>query len=201
MSAQAVETWRAVPFAIGYEVSDQGRLRSLWEFGGADPTPRIGTTWRVRKGSRHRFGYTQFYIRTAAGRERWWIHRLIAWVFHGPAPFKGAEVRHLNGDPTNNAADNLAWGTHAENQADMKRHGSAKKGENCPTTKLTNNQVRELVRRWRDGEVQQRLAEEYMVSPNTVSRIVRGLKWSSVTGIQPAIRSTTDGGDSPPAAT
>jgi hypothetical protein len=50
------------------------------------------------------------------------VHRLVATAFHGPAP-EGYECRHLNGDPTDNRAVNLRWGTSAENSADIRLHG------------------------------------------------------------------------------
>lgn len=45
---------------------------------------------------------------------------LRAFVGEPPA---GHECRHLDGDRQNNALDNLAWGTRAENVADTIRHG------------------------------------------------------------------------------
>lgn len=50
------------------------------------------------------------------------VHSLVAETFHGPCP-PGMEVRHLDGDPGNNRASNLVWGTRVENMADVIRHG------------------------------------------------------------------------------
>jgi hypothetical protein len=36
------------------------------------------------------------------------------------------ECRHLDGNPTNNTPENLAWGTHAENCMDTVRHGRSR---------------------------------------------------------------------------
>lgn len=52
------------------------------------------------------------------------VHRIVCTVFHGQAPSPKHEARHLDGNAQNNQADNLAWGTHAENMADMVRHGT-----------------------------------------------------------------------------
>ena len=44
------------------------------------------------------------------------IHRLVCEAFHGPSPFVGAVVMHLDEDPSNNSQENLRWGTRKENQ-------------------------------------------------------------------------------------
>lgn len=185
------EVWKEVPFAIGYEVSNQGRLRSLWQTGGADPKPRIGNKWKVLKGSRHRLGYLQHYLVTPNGLIRMWLHRLVATVFISPPPFDKAEVRHMDGNPRNNAVGNLAWGTHAENQADIPRHGRAKCGESSKRATIKNHQAREIVQMWAMGDDRNALAEMYRVHPNTIFRITTGRKWGTITGIKP-LRSTTD---------
>lgn len=47
-----------------------------------------------------------------------YVHQAICTAFHGPPPFDGALVRHLDGDATNNRPENLAWGTHQDNADD-----------------------------------------------------------------------------------
>jgi hypothetical protein len=50
------------------------------------------------------------------------LHRQVCIAFHGdPAP--GQVARHLDDVSANNRADNLAWGTRAENAADARRNG------------------------------------------------------------------------------
>jgi hypothetical protein len=43
------------------------------------------------------------------------IHRLVCEAFHGPPPFPGAVVIHLDEDALNNRPSNLRWGTQKEN--------------------------------------------------------------------------------------
>nr|WP_243737862.1 HNH endonuclease [Blastococcus xanthinilyticus] len=50
------------------------------------------------------------------------MHRLVLLAFTGPAS-PGEVGRHMDGDPSNNRACNLAWGSPAENTADMLRMG------------------------------------------------------------------------------
>lgn len=52
------------------------------------------------------------------------IHRLVAKAFI-PNPNKRPIIRHLDDDPSNNYAYNLAWGTQKENFADCIANGKA----------------------------------------------------------------------------
>jgi len=51
------------------------------------------------------------------------VHRLVAAAFIGPCP-DGLQVRHLDGNPSNNNVINLAYSTAKENNADMDLHGT-----------------------------------------------------------------------------
>ena len=108
-------------------------------------------------------------------------HRLLLLTFVGPPPFPGAQVRHLDGNPMNNALDNLAWGTAKENAADRDRHGTTNRR---PTNyKLSREAVAEIkaarVTRRGDGTIK-RLAEKYGVWPNHITHIRKGTFWGSV---------------------
>lgn len=52
-----------------------------------------------------------------------YIHRVVARTFLGAPPPGKNIVRHLDGDPTNNAVSNLAWGDDEENYQDAVKHG------------------------------------------------------------------------------
>lgn len=77
----------------------------------------------------HRDGYRQI----KSGETE---HRIVCVTFHGPPPFKGAQVRHLDGNPANNCADNLAWGTAADNAADKKAHGRQMNGHQADQARI-----------------------------------------------------------------
>jgi hypothetical protein len=68
-------------------------------------------------------GYLAVTVRTDGRTVSRYVHTLVARAFHGE-PTPGQEVRHLDGVQTNNRADNLAWGTRAENMRDAVAHGS-----------------------------------------------------------------------------
>lgn len=107
-----IEQWRQVPgVSPAYEVSDLGRVRSLKRY--------AGTNLRVLATPLDSRGRPSVCIDRKARR----VHQLVALAFLGPRP-EGMEVRHLDGDMTNNRLSNLAYGTHAENIADQVRHGT-----------------------------------------------------------------------------
>jgi hypothetical protein len=43
------------------------------------------------------------------------LHRFMAWAFHGKPPTPQHVCHHIDGNPRNNAADNLQWITQSEN--------------------------------------------------------------------------------------
>jgi len=122
---------------------------------------------------RHRKGRRYLYIHLwLRGKRRTrLVHQLVLEAFFGPKPSPDAETRHLDGDPTNNAIDNLAWGTHEENTADTRRLGRFR-------SKLTANQVREIRARYAAGGIlQSELAAQYGTTRMNVSSIVCGQSW------------------------
>ena len=107
------------------------------------------------------------------------VQRLVCEAFHGPAPAWATLVRHLDGDRLNNHADNLAWGTNAENQADLAAHGHTVQGEKHHNAKLTQEQVDEI-RACPPEVTHTELGRKYGVDRRTVSRIRNGMRWRHV---------------------
>jgi hypothetical protein len=68
------------------------------------------------------------------------VHTLVCAAFHGPRPSDSHQVRHLNGDPTNNMPWNLKWGTQEENWRDRKAHGNGISGEDHHEAKFSNDE-------------------------------------------------------------
>jgi hypothetical protein len=111
--------WRMVPGFEGvYCASEDGQVWSN----------RRGRMLRLSVAGR---GYLRFGLSIGPGRTTSaYVHRFVALAFHGE-PGAGEEVRHLDGDPTNNHASNLAWGSHVENMADQWKHGTRKWNTHC----------------------------------------------------------------------
>ncbi len=105
----AGETWRPVVSCEGYEVSDLGRVRT-----------RRG---KVMKSCPDNDGYPTVKPCVNGRYMSYRVHRLVAEAFLGERP-EGEEVRHLDGNPANNALPNLCYGTRSENNLDSVRHGT-----------------------------------------------------------------------------
>jgi hypothetical protein len=171
MSA-AFEEWRAAPGTLGlYEVSSLGRTRN-----------KAGHVMRNNTGSRR--AYRMLTFRVDGRRKMLLVHRLVCEAFNGRPPFKGAQVRHLDGDSLNNIASNLRWGTAGENTADKIQHGVIPRGSNHGRAILCEDDVSRIRERWaerdRDYGAMIALGREYGVSSSTVSCIVKRRIWKHV---------------------
>lgn len=118
------EEWRAVVGYEGhYEVSNQGRLRSLdrvVEYKNGVERMHKG---KVLKLGKHKFGYLKVELHKDGKITHTNIHRLVLEAFTGPCP-DGMEACHNDGNPTNNTIENLRWGTRSENRQDAVKHGT-----------------------------------------------------------------------------
>lgn len=170
------EEWRPVPGYEGrYEVSDQGRVRSL---------DRVVRTYNggsyTRKGAlmhptKDTFGHLQVRLSPGKGKgQMFQVHRLVAMAFLGPRP-DGLHTRHLNGDPTDNRAENLAFGTGAENQIDCYRYGKKSGGG-----RFNVEDVLAIRERIKAGERQKDIAKDYGVNQSAISDIHRGRHFSYI---------------------
>lgn len=111
-----------IPSCPGYAATPDGHIVSK-----ARRVPRGDNYMTIRERtlseSLHPNGHLQVGI-TLNGRSRSrMVHQLVAEAFHGLRP-EGLETRHLNGDPTDNRPENLAYGTQSENMLDRVRHGT-----------------------------------------------------------------------------
>lgn len=121
-----------VPGYEDYEVSDQGRVRSL--------TRSVRSRWgtpKALKGRVLRQCDQGKYLVVTLYRDRvpkmFTVHRLVLLAFVGPCP-EGQEGLHFDDDGKNNRLENLRWGSHIENARDCKRNdGFARgRGTHCP---------------------------------------------------------------------
>jgi hypothetical protein len=155
------EVWKAVPGYEGrYEVSDLGHVRNV---GG-----RVLALCTVSGG----------YKAVSLGRNNSkTIHRLVALAFLGPAPNEKPLVLHNDGDRTNNTLHNLRYGSHADNAADAKRHGTQVKGERQHVAKLTLDNVLAIRNSSDTGTA---LAAQFGVTPQCINLIRTRKNWRHV---------------------
>lgn len=178
------ERWKAVVGFEGiYEVSNLGRVRSLERRIFISASARSQGYWRRQrarllqpapddKGYQHLTLWKDHESRQTA------VHVLVLEAFVGPRPV-GSYGCHRNGNPRTNKLDNLYWGTPTENSADKRRHGTHRQGSAIPWARLTEADVRRI--RSLKGKVsQQKLASEYGVRQNQISRVMNGQRWRHI---------------------
>ena len=107
------------------------------------------------------------------------VHQMVACKYLTPKPSSRHEIRHLDGNKTNNSANNLAWGTSQENSADTERHGRASRGERHGRARLTQAQVDRI--RFLDSSVDhdflKRLAIGLGVTTKTIRDVMMYRTW------------------------
>jgi hypothetical protein len=170
-----MEQWLPIPGHEGeYEVSDLGRVRSLYRRvravrNGVEATrgvpPRV-----LKPGRQGKCGHVSVSI--GKGNTRL-VHQLVMEAFVGPCP-EGLEVRHLNGRGADNRLENLLYGTRSENNIDVfytrGRH-------------LDAAQVRHLRKRAAEGFYhgeRYHLALEWGVNSATIYHALSGRQYSHV---------------------
>ena len=167
------EQWRpCLGFERTHVVSNMGRVVRLPKVkGGKSRLLKTGSTRDPDNDDYVRVGLFGDGVRKTA-----YVHRLVAMAFVDGYE-DGMEVNHINGDKTDNRAENLEWVTHQENQ----EHAARVLGKMCgprPTRRrLTDDDVIAIRE---SGETQRALAERYGVSRVTIHYIRTGRIYKEV---------------------
>lgn len=158
------ETWKSISGRPGYEVSDLGKVR--WKN-------------RILNPSADHKGYLRASFWTENGSRKKYIHTIVAAEFIGKRP-DGAVIRHINGIKTDCRAENLAYGTRSQNEADKALHGTAVIGQRHHSNKLTDQQVLQIRKRYMARDTQngmRAMAQEFGVSAKTIEAIIKRKTW------------------------
>lgn len=116
--------WKDIPGHSGYQVSNDGQVRSL---------PRsilcsngVTITWKGRtlKPVLDGTGYPRVTLRR---RKRKKVHRLVAEAFL-PSPKVPMDIDHIDRDRTNNRVENLRWATRRQNLLNSSLRSNNKSG-------------------------------------------------------------------------
>ena len=141
------EEWRDIDGFIGaYQVSSFGRVRNtgLLKYRGAGSA-------RILRPNIHKSGYSAHTLGMRGSGRTFMTHRLVAEAFLGPMS-GGLQTAHMDGDRSNNRADNLAYCSAKENTGHKNRHGTMVRGEAASIAKLTEHKVRVARERIARGE-------------------------------------------------
>lgn len=118
-------------------------------------------------------GYAQVTFRGRLRR----ANRVVCELVHGPAPTDKHQAAHLCGKRLCINHHHLAWKTRSENEADKLLHGTRLRGEKSATAKLTEAQVRDILRLRAEGLTMRILAGRFGVAPSTIQSIVERRNW------------------------
>lgn len=123
--------------------------------------------------------YIQIGLRFQDGTRRFrMVHRMVLETFVGPRP-AGMVGRHLDGNPSNNALNNIEWGTQTTNLSDRKRHGTTRgpRGELNGKARLSEEDVQHIRDLLRRGKTQETVATMFDVKQAAISKIKLGKTW------------------------
>ena len=171
-----MERWLPVVGYEGlYEVSDQGRVRSL-----SRRVHNYTKAGRILKPGRklNKNGrLVALQVMLGRGNTRR-VHNLVLEAFVSVCP-AGLEGCHNDGDPSHNILSNLRWDTHAANMADQVLHGTK---ANPPVWRRGSN-----VRTWlNDDEVRCIQAEPYFPGVNQMLGRAFGISYKTASRIRSA---------------
>lgn len=172
--------WTPIPGYEGiYEITSDGFVKSL---------DRMDSIGRMRKGDLLSFRRTKGYPTVSLSKDGiqkgYKVHYLVLLTFKGPRP-NGYVCRHLNGDPSDNRVENLAYGTPKDNMDDMRRHGNQNylSGEDCWKAKFTNEQVKKIREDFHQGLISQKeIRETYGLAESTTAYLLQGKSWKNAGG-------------------
>lgn len=170
-----VEHWKPVVGYEGlYEVSDLGRVRSLY-----NKRTRLGGGILCQGWCK---SYPMVSLRKNKKSRTHTVHPLVLTAFVGPRP-DGLQGCHNNGEATDNRLKNLRWDTRAANFADMARHGSrigVVRGAKNPKAKLNDAVIPVIRQRRKAGEQLWAIARDYGVNDRSIAMICLGQTWRHV---------------------
>ena len=171
----------------------QDRLKAVDGYEGLYSVSRDGQVWSHRK---ERFlcsgdngkGYRFVHLFKNKQSSRFYVHRLVASEFVD-GKCEGKIVNHIDGNKSNNVAENLEWVTPSENMKHAWKHGmclawdkqvAAVKEYNKTKRALTDDQVRRIKAMHSDGHSQNSLARQFSVGVGTINTMLKGKSYKEV---------------------
>ena len=107
-------------------------------------------------------------------------HRIIAHALI-PNPLNLPYINHKDSDKSNNRVENLEWCTAKQNTHHMIAAGKFNpQGEENPTARFTEKDVREFFRLKSEGVSGAEIARMYGCDKSTINKILKGILWSHI---------------------
>jgi hypothetical protein len=160
-----------------YEVSDQGRVRTIERMVPCGLGRFRSVKSRILKLSSTGRGYLNVGIR-GKDYERCglMVHQMVAQAFIGPCP-EGMQILHGINGISDNSLSNLSYGTPKENAADRLRDGTETRGSRNGMARLREETVL-LIREQASTKSSRELAILHDVSPTTIADVVTRRTWA-----------------------
>lgn len=159
----STETWKQIENFQGYEVSNEGRVRSKK---------------CVLKPQKHSGGYQIVSLYIKGKQNIRFVHSLVLTAFVGERP-DGYQACHGNGIKTDNRVSNLRWDTPSENQIDRDLQGTGFFGKQRKLTRLTSEKVLEIREKLiANAGNKTKTANQLGLSRTTVADIANGRTWN-----------------------
>lgn len=173
------ERWKVIPHSANYGISNQGRVMRLGKGQGTQ-------AGRILKPFKDLNGYLCVNLWKNGNCKFHRIASLVALCFLGPCPI-GKQINHKNGIKAENKNENLEYVTPSQNAQHAYdlglRTASPLYGDLNPAAKLKEQDIFSIIRLRKRGLSQQQIAIQFNVVHQTISKILLGKLWSSVTGI------------------
>lgn len=186
--------WRPIKNAPYYLVSDEGHVKSVERFvktfnGEKECLRHIPETYPLKEKDIR--GYKNVSIiqydldMKPIKRYMRQVHRLVLETFNPVCNMENLQVNHIDGNKSNNKLSNLEWVTPKENTVHAHKvlnHKRDQDGENNSMSKLTTNQVIEIIKRinGRKKERDSKIAKDYGVSRKTIENIRLNRTWKHI---------------------
>lgn len=121
-------------------------------------------------------GYLAFDVRRSPKLYRFLVHEIII-IAQGLCPVD-ITIDHIDGNKLNNKPSNLQLLTRGENA--RKGNVGIRCGEQNPSSKLTEDSIREIRKMLQNGYTQKQIASMYNVDQSLISLIKNNKIWSEV---------------------
>jgi hypothetical protein len=171
-----VARWQEIEGFDGlYEVSDEGRVRSMARSHKLQSGSRTLAS-RMKTLTRDKDGYFMVQLWKESKPYPRKVHRLVAAAFLAK-PENATDVNHKDADKGNNNLVNLEWCTHRANGEHAARTSIMAFGSGHGIAKLTEADIPVIRSLLAERVPMAKIAEKFLVSSSTIFDIAHGKTW------------------------